>query len=156
MTDPDDNYGNTTCIRCGECCEPFIMEEEFVERFRSCFQRTVLHEQHFPRINAALVRTTDDKCVFLFPDNTCSVYPYRPEFPCKMFGIPHYLECPKVTPEGELRSPQEYEKIIARNTDRSQWTREFRKKLDELAEKRVDEVMRQQKGRSHAAEHIPL
>jgi Fe-S-cluster containining protein len=122
------------------------MEEEFVEQFRSYFQRPVLHEQHFPAINAALVRTTDNKCVFLFSDNTCSVYPSRPEFPCKMFGIPPYLECPKVTPEGKMRSKPEYEKIIAKNSDRSQWSEEFKKKLDELAEKRVEEVIRKQKG----------
>ncbi|MDD1682056.1 MAG: hypothetical protein LUQ35_10630 [Methanoregula sp.] len=120
------------------------MEDEFVEQFRSRFQRPVLREQHFPSINAALVRTTDDKCVFLLQDNTCSVYESRPEFPCKMFGIPHYLECPKITPEGKMRSPQEYENIIAKNTDRSQWSDEFKKKLDELAEKRVEEVIRQQ------------
>jgi Fe-S-cluster containining protein len=122
------------------------MEQEFVEQFRSHFQRPVLREQHFPSINAALVRTTDNKCVFLFPDNTCSVYPSRPEFPCKMFGIPHYLECPKITPAGEMRSKQEYKKIIAKNTDRSQWSDEFKEKLAELAEKRVEEVIRQQKG----------
>lgn len=145
MTDSDDNYGKTNCIKCGDCCEPFIMEQEFVEQFRSCFQRPVLREQHFPTINAVLVRTIDDKCVFLFPDNTCSVYPSRPEFPCRMFGMPHYLECPKVTPGGKMRSPQEYEKIVAKNTDRSQWTDEFRKKLGELAEKRVEEVIRKQK-----------
>lgn len=145
MTDSDDIYGKTNCIRCGDCCEPFIMEEEFVERFRSCFQRPVLREQHFPTISAALVRTTDNKCVFLFPDNTCSVYPSRPEFPCRMFGIPHYLECPKVTPGGTMRSPQEYEKIIAKNSDRSQWTDEFKEKLAELAEKRVDDLIRKQK-----------
>jgi Fe-S-cluster containining protein len=144
MADPDDKYGKTNCIRCGDCCEPFIMEEEFIERFRSHFQRPVLREQHFPTINATLVRTTDDKCVFLFPDNTCSVYQSRPEFPCRMFGIPRYLECPKITPEGKLRSQQEYEEIIAKNTDRSQWSDEFKIKLDELAEKRVEDVIRKQ------------
>jgi Fe-S-cluster containining protein len=144
MADPDDNYGKTNCIRCGDCCEPFIMEEEFVERFRSRFQRPVRREQHFPRINAALVQTTDDKCVFLFPDNTCSVYKSRPEFPCRMFGIPQYLECPKITPEGTMRSRQEYENIIVKNSDRAQWSGEFKKKLGELAEKRVDEVIRKQ------------
>ena len=121
------------------------MEEEFVEKFRSCFQRHVLREQHFPTINATLVRTTDNKCVFLFPDNTCSVYQSRPEFPCRMFGIPQYLECPKITLEGKTRSQQEYEKIIAKNTDRSQWSEEFRRKLTELAEKRVEEVIGKQK-----------
>jgi hypothetical protein len=121
------------------------MEDEFVEQFRSCFQRPVLHEQHFPTINATLVRTTDNKCVFLFPDNTCSVYQSRPEFPCRMFGIPQYLECPKITLEGKTRSQQEYEKIIAKNTDRSQWSEEFRIKLTELAEKRVEEVIGKQK-----------
>ena len=30
MTDSDDNYGKTNCIKCGDCCEPFIMEDEFV------------------------------------------------------------------------------------------------------------------------------
>jgi hypothetical protein len=63
-----------------------------------------------------------------------------------MFGIPHYLECPKVTPAGKMRSKQEYEKIIAKNTDRSQWSDEFKEKLAELAEKRVEEVIRKQKG----------
>ncbi|HSA37363.1 MAG TPA: hypothetical protein P5013_00540 [Methanoregula sp.] len=62
-----------------------------------------------------------------------------------MFGIPHYLECPKVTPEGKMRSKEEYEQIIAKNMDRSQWTEEFRRKLDELAEKRVEEMIRKQK-----------
>ena len=145
MTDSDDNYGKTNCIKCGDCCESFIMEEEFVEQFRSCFQRPVLREQHFPTINATQVLTTDNKCVFLLPDNTCSVYKFRPEFPCRMFGMPHYLECPKVTPGGKMRSPQEYEKIVAKNTDRSLWSDEFKKKLDELAEKRVEEVIRKQK-----------
>jgi Fe-S-cluster containining protein len=144
MTDPDAGYGKTNCIRCGDCCEPFIMEEEFVEQFRSQFQRPVLREQHFPSISAALVRTIDDKCVFLLPDNTCSVYPSRPEFPCRMFGLPQYFECPKVTPEGTIRSRQDYEKIIAKNTDRSQWSEEFTKKLAELAEKRVDDLLRMQ------------
>jgi len=41
-----------------------------------------------------------------------------------------------------LQSP---EKIIAKNSDRSQWTDEFRKKLGELAEKRVDDLIRKQK-----------
>lgn len=154
MTDTGDDYGKTNCIRCGDCCESFIMEEEFVEQFRSHFQRPVLREQHFPSINAVLVRTTDNKCVFLFPDNTCSVYPSRPEFPCKMFGIPAYMECPIITPEGKLRSKEEYEKIIAKNTDRSQWSEEYKKKLNELAEKRVEEVIRRQK--KEGTRGIPL
>jgi Fe-S-cluster containining protein len=144
MTDSDDNYGKTNCMKCGDCCEPFIMEEELVEQFRSSFQRTILREQHFPSINATLIRTIDNKCVFLFPDNTCSIYQYRPEFPCKMFGIPHYLECPKVTPDGKTRSKEEYEKIIAKNCDRSQWSDEYKKKLDELVKKRVDDVIKKQ------------
>lgn len=144
MTDSDDNFGKTNCIRCGDCCEPFIMEEEFVMQFRSRFQRPVLREQHFPNINATLVCTVDNKCVFLFPDNTCSVYEFRPEFPCRMFGISRYLECPKVTPEGKMRSKEEYEQIIAKNMDRSQWSDDFKKKLDELAKKRVEEVIRTQ------------
>lgn len=144
MVGSDDNSGKTNCIRCGDCCEPFIMDDEFVAQFRSRFQRPVLREQHFPTINATLVRTADNKCVFLFPDNTCSVYQFRPEFLCRMFGIPRYLECPKVTPEEKMRSKEEYQQILAKNMDRSQWSDEFRKKLDELAEKRIEEVIRQQ------------
>lgn len=44
-----------------------------------------------------------------------------------------------------MRSKEEYEKIIAKNMDRSQWTEEFRRKLDDLAEKRVEEMIRKQK-----------
>jgi hypothetical protein len=44
-----------------------------------------------------------------------------------------------------MRSPQEYEKIITKNTDRSQWSDEFKEKLAELAEKRVDDLIRKQK-----------
>ena len=145
MADSDDNYGKTNCIKCGDCCEPFIMEEELAEQFRSRFQRTILREQHFPSINATLIETIDNKCVFLFSDNTCSIYPYRPEFPCKMFGIPKYLACPKVTPDGKIRSNEEYEKVIEKNCDRSQWSEEYRKKLDELVKKRVDAVIKKQK-----------
>lgn len=90
-----------------ECCEPFIKEEELVEEYHGFFQRSVRREKHFFHISAVLVETADNKCVFLLPDNTCSIYQSRPEFPCRMFGTSGFPECPKIIPDGRVRSKED-------------------------------------------------
>jgi Fe-S-cluster containining protein len=142
MKDINNNYQNTGCIKCGDCCEKFLMAEDLVNQHRSSFQRIIIQEQRFPKIGQILIHTIDGKCVFLFPDNTCSIYQDRPEFPCKIFGIPKYLECPKVSLDGKTRSKKEYDRIIAKNTDKSQWSDDYKKYLDEHSKKYVDEFLK--------------
>lgn len=146
MTDKTDPYQNTGCIRCGDCCEHFLMATELVDRHRLSFQRTVIQEQHFPGIGLVFIRTADGRCVFLRMDHSCSIYPDRPLIPCRVFGMPEYLECPKITPEGAIRSPQEYDRIVAKNSDRAQWSDAFRQLVQEEAEKYIEEFMRNEHG----------
>jgi len=138
----DDRYQDTGCIRCGDCCEHCIMAEELVNRHRSSFHRTVIRERRFPHIGQIFIQTADGRCVFLLSDNTCSIYPDRPLIPCKIFGIPEYLACPKIAPDGTIRTRQEYERVVAKNSDRSQWSDEFRSLVEEEAGKYLDELMR--------------
>ena len=145
MTESDDRYENTGCIRCGDCCEHCILAEDLVNSHRSSFQRTVIREQRFPAIGQVFIRTADGRCVFLLPDNTCAIYPDRPLIPCRVFGIPEYLECPKVAPDGTLRSRQEYDRIVAKNSDRAQWSDEYRRLVEEEAEKYIDNLMKRKK-----------
>jgi hypothetical protein len=56
-----------------------------------------------------------------------------------------FPECLKITPDGRARSKEDYERIVAKNTDRSIWSEKNRKKLDELNEKRLLVIMAGQK-----------
>jgi hypothetical protein len=142
MENTDNNFENTGCIKCGDCCETFLMSEDLVNQHRHSFQRVVIREQRFPKIGQILIQTIDGKCVFLFQDNTCSIYTDRPEHPCKIFGIPTFLECPRVSPDGKIRSKKEYDKIIAKNTDKSQWSEDYKHYLEEHTKKYVDEFLK--------------
>lgn len=143
MEAPDSRYEHTGCIRCGDCCEAFLMNDDLVESHRPYFQRTVVSEKHLPHIGQTLVLTEDGRCVFLLPDNTCSIYEDRPEFPCRIFGIPGWLECPTVAPDGRLRTPDERDRILERNSDRDQWSDEFRKYFNDHAAACVEKLMKQ-------------
>jgi Fe-S-cluster containining protein len=140
---PEARYRDTGCIRCGECCEAFLMDDDLLDRHRHDFCRGVLSEKHFPQIGQTLVLAAGGRCVFLQQDNTCSIYDDRPEFPCRIFGIPGWLECPAVGPGGAPRTREEHDEIIARNGDRSRWSAEFRRWLEERAAERVDALMKE-------------
>lgn len=120
------------------------MDDELLDSHRSFFRRSVLCEKHFPQIGQTLVLTADGRCVFLLPDNTCSIYNDRPEFPCRIFGIPGWLECPTVTPDGRLRRPDERDRILERNADRSRWSDEFRQYFDNHAAACVEKLLKKQ------------
>ena len=144
MNRSNDDYQNTGCIKCGDCCETFLMAEDLINKHRTSFQRIVIHEQRFPKIGQILIKTIDGKCVFLLPNNFCSIYHDRPLIPCKVHGIPKYIECPTVSPDGKKRSRKEYDRIVAKNTNKSRWSMEYKKLLKEEAKKCADEFVKKQ------------
>lgn len=144
MVFPEARYRDTGCIRCGECCEAFLMDDDLLDSHRHCFCRDVLSEKQFPQIGQTLVLTAGGRCVFLQQDNTCSIYDDRPEFPCRIFGIPGWLECPRVAPGGTPRPREEHDRIVARNGDRSRWSPEFRRYFEDRAAERVDTLMKRE------------
>jgi len=112
------------------------MENEFVDQFRSYFQRIVSKEVHSKELEWTKVQTVDNKCVFLFPDNTCSIYKYRPKT-CRDFGNMDFLECPKIGPDGKERTEKEFERIKERNTNSSLWSDEYKNSILNEAKERI-------------------
>ena len=58
-------------------------------------------------------------CVFLKPDLSCNIYEERPEI-CRSYGSLPGLECPKIKPNGGLRSPADarrMQRIISHKID---------------------------------------
>lgn len=102
------------CQKCGWCCEYIPMDTNIINKNRHLFQRPVKKEVISPkfggRITVVITDTEDRACVFLKYDNTCAIYNDRPEV-CRNFGKSSgSMECPRVAPNGRVRSPEEVER----------------------------------------------
>lgn len=145
MSNIKDSYSNTGCIRCGDCCETFLMDEDFVNAHRFSFQRIVIREERHPGVGQIWIHTTDEKCVFLFPDNKCSIYSERPLIPCRIMGVPNYLECPVISPDGKKRSKAEYDKIQNKNCNSAKYSPEYKKLITEHSRKTAEKMIEKMK-----------
>ena len=139
MANPDHRHYESHCIRCGFCCEPFFMDDELIDQFKGYFSHQIINEVHDRELELTELQTADNKCVFLFPDNTCAIYEYRPEM-CRRFGDPDFCECPRVTPDGKLRSESEFKRINDFNSDGEKWSDKHKKQLLEIGFKRVEYI----------------
>jgi len=106
------------CQKCGWCCEYFLMDIDLVNENRHLFQRSVKKEHIPSRYHGEKIIVVTDtpnrKCVFLKDNNECAIYENRPDI-CKMFGLSGgEYECPKVAPNGRIRSPEEVKRATKR------------------------------------------
>jgi Fe-S-cluster containining protein len=137
MKKSDNDCHEFHCLRCGDCCEDKIpLDIIFLKRFRGKFQQENFQAKHLVKMKQLMIITENGKCVFLCPDNSCAIYPHRP-IVCRWYGKKNLLECPKVSPDGKIRSKEEQDRIIAKNSDPSQWSDEYKKRLDDAAKRKV-------------------
>jgi Fe-S-cluster containining protein len=129
------------CIRCGECCEDKIfLDISFLSEYRQNFQRKIVKALHSEQMEQLAIITEDGKCVFLRADNSCAIYPNRPDI-CRMFGIPGFLECPKVDSHGQLRSEEGSQEVHSRNCDHSKHSKRYENWLNKETKRRAHEYI---------------
>lgn len=123
-----DNQEDSNCLKCGHCCEPFAMDDEFIEKFKLFFQRTPISMTRIPDLERTQLNTNDKKCVFLSPQNRCVVYKDRPEI-CRVYGTgkTENLQCARVSPDGNMRDVFDFLDIAEKQTNTSLWTDETKK-----------------------------
>ena len=98
---------NCKIVNCkGDCCGTFPISPVLFRAFRRKINRSRQITNIFDVPSGEIqIETSDGKCIFLNNSGSCNIYKSRPKI-CREYGSKK-LPCPYITPEGEIRTPED-------------------------------------------------